>query len=176
MDQIGLQKLIHTDGKAMNKSLMVKSIGTGLLAGGFERKGASSWYLHGSEAIAVVNLQKYRFSDIWFINIGIWIKALGDKRYPRFNECHLNIRAPSLWPDQRSEFEELFDLNEKRFTDDEWSEKQEIFAEEYLVPMCQELMNMSKLRERIESLSKTGLLMRVAVDWLRDSSRLEIRN
>ncbi len=158
--------------ETMNKSMMKKEISRGLRAAGFERKGASDWYLHGPESLAVVNLQKYRFSDIWFVNIGIWIKDLGDKCYPKFSECHLNIRAPSLWPDQRVEFEELFDLNEERFPDDKWAEQQEIFARDYLAPMCMELMDTATLRERIELLKRTGLFMGVAIKWLRNGSRL----
>jgi hypothetical protein len=49
----------------------------------------------------VTNLQKCDWGEIYFMNIGFWLKGFGEANFPPYNHCHLSYRAESLFPDQR---------------------------------------------------------------------------
>jgi len=78
-----------------------KSIGTVLKAAGFVKKRNASWYLNGPEVIVVLNLQKSAWSNLFYINVGFWLKPLGEAAYPLYYNCHLYYRVERLFPDDR---------------------------------------------------------------------------
>jgi len=84
----------------IDKKTFKKAFATPFENAGFVKNG-QSWYLDGKDAIIVVNLQKSDWEDMYYINIGIWLKALGETSFPRENQCHLMYRAESLFPDNR---------------------------------------------------------------------------
>lgn len=88
-----------------DRILLKKSIGRVLGDSGFKRKG-QSWYLHGSDCIVVLNLQKDDFSDLYYVNFGVWLRALGSEQYPPAHKCHLVCRLEELFVDRR---EMIFD-------------------------------------------------------------------
>jgi hypothetical protein len=61
----------------IDKKSFKKVFGTPLEDAGFYKKG-QAWYLDGADAIAVINLQKCDWNETYFVNIGIWLKALGE--------------------------------------------------------------------------------------------------
>ena len=73
------------------------------IAGPFEQakyvKKGQSWYLDGEDTIIVVNLQKSNYSEIYYMNIGIWLKAVGIVLFPQENQCHLVFRVEELFPE-----------------------------------------------------------------------------
>src|SRR3989337_1174480 len=67
------------------------------------KKKANRWYYHADETILVVNLQKSYYGDQYYINLGVWIKALvnedytkhfpvSDLNFPKEYECHISLR------------------------------------------------------------------------------------
>lgn len=84
----------------IDKKSFKKSIAMPLGAARFVRKG-QSWYLDGQDAIVVFNLQKSDWADEYFINIGIWLKALGQSRYPSVHDCHLSFRLEGLFREEQ---------------------------------------------------------------------------
>ena len=84
----------------IDKKTFKKSIAAPLEMAGFVKTG-QSWYLDGKDAIVVVNLQKSDFDEQYFINMGIWLKALGENAFPQENLCHICLRAERLFPEQR---------------------------------------------------------------------------
>lgn len=99
----------------------------------------------------VLNLQKHEFSNLWWLNMGIWISDLGHNPWPQEHKCHVRSRVLSLWPRER-EFEimDLFDLDWDGPSDDEWSDMLETFAREELAPMCKPLIDKQTLIEAIK--------------------------
>lgn len=64
-------------------------------AHGFKRKGATL-YRDQAESIAVVNLQGSQWGGQYYVNVALWLKALGDADTPPENKCHVRTRLTSL--------------------------------------------------------------------------------
>jgi hypothetical protein len=45
-----------------------------------------------SETTLVINLQKSRWGDTYYLNYGIWLSVLGRAANPKAHECHLTKR------------------------------------------------------------------------------------
>jgi Domain of unknown function (DUF4304) len=136
---------------------------------GWMKKG-QSWYLDGKDAIVVVNLQKYDFGESYFINIGIWLKALGDTAYPKVNLCHVYLRAENLFPEQRELI--LFGCSLEH-NDVATLDSLSHFIKTSLIPLCRECTDKSNLRTFLsEGRFERGLVRQEARDCLsRQSER-----
>lgn len=66
----------------------------------FDKKGLP-WFYRGVDAIAVVNLQRSDFGLRYYINIDFYLSALGNERFSKENECHIQLRATSVFPEKR---------------------------------------------------------------------------
>lgn len=63
-----------------------------------------SWYKDSKDLIQVIDLQKSEYSNLYYVNFGIYVKALGcanDKtetclKTPSEPHCHLRLRAESF--------------------------------------------------------------------------------
>lgn len=59
-------------------------------------KKSGTWYLEKEEVVLVANLQKSQWGLQYYLNLGIWLKRLGEKKFPKEHECHIRLRAESL--------------------------------------------------------------------------------
>jgi hypothetical protein len=76
----------------MKSDDFTKSVIPFLKQNGF-RKERSTWRKDQGESIAVFNVQKSQWDrDIFYINIGLYYKALGMESSPTENRCHLRKR------------------------------------------------------------------------------------
>jgi hypothetical protein len=77
---------------------------------GFVRS-ASTWHLDTPDAVGVINLQRSMWSASYYINVGIYVKALGNLTQPKEYDCHYTGRIEDfmLIPGFRGEFK--FDDN-----------------------------------------------------------------
>lgn len=73
-------------------------------------KQSGSWYRASDEVITVLNLQKSQYSLSYYINVGWWLRALGDAKFPKEHELHVRIRLDALLPDEAEEVKALLDL------------------------------------------------------------------
>jgi Domain of unknown function (DUF4304) len=127
----------------IDKKTFKRAIAVPLERAGFVKKG-QSWYLNGKDTIIVVNLQKCDWDELYFINIGIWLKAFGEESFPQDNKCHLSYRAESLFPNQR----ELILLGSNLVKSDiQMLAALSEFISNQLVPFLQECTDESKLRD-----------------------------
>ncbi len=62
---------------------------------GFHKK-SGTWYRESEETMLVANLQKSQYSEVYYINIGVWVKALGGNALPKEHQCHIRVRLGSL--------------------------------------------------------------------------------
>jgi hypothetical protein len=84
----------------IDKKVFKKAVARSLEGAHLIKKG-QSWYLDGPDAIVVLNLQKNDWANAYFINIGIWLKALGPAEFPAESDCHLMHRLDSIFPEER---------------------------------------------------------------------------
>ena len=155
--------------KMIDKKSFKKTIGLPLENAGFVKKG-QSWYLDSKDVIVVVNLQKCDWGDWYYINIGIWLKALEEGSFPKESDCHLSYRAESLFPDQRelillgchlemSNPQMLVDLSK--------------YVESQLIPFLIGCTEISKLRELMaHGVLKNGFIWIEARKYLSEDNQL----
>lgn len=75
------------------------------------RRKAGSWYLPGTDAVVVLNLQKSNYGPRYYINFGLWFLGVGPANDPKVTHCHLQTRVERLVDDScRPSFERLLDL------------------------------------------------------------------
>lgn len=65
---------------------------------GYAKK-SGYWYRRQAETIAVIGLQRSQYSHAYYLNVAIWLLALGDAVAPREQTCHVRTRADRLVPD-----------------------------------------------------------------------------
>jgi hypothetical protein len=54
----------------------------------------NNFFLDGNDVVVVINLQKSNYDKNHFLNVGIWIKAIGgENKSPAENSCHIRSRA-----------------------------------------------------------------------------------
>lgn len=62
-------------------------------------KNSGSWYLKREDVILVLNLQKSNYGRQYFLNIGMWLTALGMDEQPKEQHCHIRSRLSRLASD-----------------------------------------------------------------------------
>lgn len=68
-------------------------------AEGFRRK-ASTWYSDKEQTILLVNLQRSRWGPQYYVNLAVWVKALGPAALPKEADCHIRCRLGALVPEE----------------------------------------------------------------------------
>ena len=147
----------------IDKKTFKKSVGMTLEKAGLQKRG-QSWYLDGKDAIVVTNLQKSDWGDLYYINIGIWLKALGDASFPNENQCHIGFRAESLFPEQRELI--LISCSLEKSTQQLLAELSDFF-ERQLIPFISKCTYVNKLRNlMLQGILEKGLVMKEAKWYL----------
>lgn len=80
----------------------------GLKALGFKKK-ARTWTRETPDAFQVVNLQKSAFGEQVYVNVAVYLKALGDETSPPEHRCHIRARLERIAPESLAE--EIRSLN-----------------------------------------------------------------
>lgn len=75
------------------------------------RKHSGAWYGESTEVWTVVQLQRSQYARSYFLNTGFWLRAMGDKPYPKEREFHIRARAEALAPELDAELSALLDLD-----------------------------------------------------------------
>lgn len=70
-----------------------------LKALGFRKK-ARTWRRTTSDTICVLNLQKSPFGERLYVNLGVYLRALGQELNPPENRCHVQVRLEQIAPEQ----------------------------------------------------------------------------
>ena len=60
------------------------------------RKKGGTWWREVGGFVQVVNIQGSQFSKRFYLNLGVYIKALGEKTQPAEYDCHIRVRLDSL--------------------------------------------------------------------------------
>jgi hypothetical protein len=129
-------------------------------------KKGQSWYFDGKDAVVVINLQKSNWSELYYINLGIWLKAFGEATFPGFNHCHLYYRVEHFFPEQRDLILTGSDLER---SDLEILDNLSKFIGSQLIPFVQECTDEKKLRELMsQGVLRGGFIRQEAKMYLSD--------
>lgn len=123
-----------------------KAFGNVLKTHEFRKKG-QSWYLHGSGSIVVLNLQKDDFSDLYYVNFGVWLLEFGNSEYPPENHCHVGARLEELFPAHR---ELIFAACTIGPEEDELPKFIDLLHSD-VVPLCRQCLTIAGLKDVIVS-------------------------
>ena len=114
---------------------------------GFQKK-SDGWYLDADDAILVANLQKSDDGDQYYVNLAVWLKALGEVAFPKEYQCHIRMRAWRLEPEQRKYLEgELFNLENPEISDATRRELVRSFLETKAIPFLRSCSTLRGLKQ-----------------------------
>lgn len=123
----------------------------------FRRK-THTWFRDEAEVLQLINMQKSQFGDQYYINLAIWLKALGPPPGAlQEHQCHVRMRESALLKEETS-MRPALDL-ESQLGDEERSELVEDFLKKRLLPFAAECLTLSGLRRAF----KEGRLKRAMV-------------
>lgn len=98
-------------------------------------KKSGSWYRRGSETVVVLNMQKSQYATRYYINVAVWLLALGEADAPKENKCHIRTRLTQLVPRELEEqVNALLDLNSP-IGDDDRRDELLVVLREHLLPL-----------------------------------------
>lgn len=80
----------------------------GLKALGFKKQ-ARTWTREGTDVFQVVNVQKSQFGEQLYVNVAVYLKALGPETAPPEHRCHIRARLERIAPE--SLFEDIRTLD-----------------------------------------------------------------
>jgi hypothetical protein len=122
-----------------------QSFDAALKEAGFQ-KTAGSWYLDGTDAILVANLQKSNYGDQYYVNLAVWVKALGAAKFPKEHKCHIRLRLESL---VGSDAVRCFDAEDTSF--DETTRRSSIksIVEEHAIPLLKSCSTREGIQQRM---------------------------
>lgn len=75
-----------------DKKLFIEAVGRKLKPAGFKKANSVTWYRRNDETVSVLNLQRSLYSAQYYINVALWLNALGDLSAPREHLCHVRFR------------------------------------------------------------------------------------
>lgn len=62
---------------------------------GFTKK-SDTWYHETPEAVLLGNLQKSQFGEQYYLNLAVWMKAVGEAKWPKEHQAHVRLRVEAL--------------------------------------------------------------------------------
>lgn len=129
-----------------DKTQFKKSFGNTLSSHQFQKKG-QSWYLRGTDCIVVLNLQKADFSDMYYVNFGVWLNVLGEEKWPQENHCHVRSRLERLFPTNRELIFDACTIDSRTNALGEFTN----FLRLEVIPFCESCQTTKGLKQNIET-------------------------
>jgi len=89
---------------AKHKKELLSAFAPEFKKAGFKKK-AANWFRINEETVEVFNVQTSSWSEVYYFNVGIYIRALGSRETPPEYECHIRDRIPSARYHPRSVYD-----------------------------------------------------------------------
>jgi len=129
----------------MNRKTLKKVVGESLTSAGFKKKG-QAWYLDNPDLIGVLELQKCDWGYNYFVNIGFYIRALGQKDdFPHERMCHLRYRVESIFHDLHIEICKMLIVHEDGDIESRLEQLQDLLTNR-IVPFFMSVRTISDLK------------------------------
>lgn len=126
--------------------ILSDAFGKPLKDAGFKKKRADTWYFTSEDAISVLNLQKSDYGAKYYVNVAVWLKALGDAEAPAEHHCHIRLRWKELIPEDEEELAALLDLESRSISDGERIGRIQHLLRTYIIPFLQTAQSVERLR------------------------------
>ncbi len=130
-----------------------------LQSNGFRKQGGT-WYFDCPETILVVNLQKSQYGPSYYINLAVFVKALGDDKVPKEHQCHLRTRIEDVAGD---DLERALDLDDVSFADCQRESMIETAIGKHAIPFLKSCSTLDGIREQIVEGRLDGVLVQKRV-------------
>jgi hypothetical protein len=153
------------DKKIIDKKTLKKAFGEPFERAGYLKKG-QSWYLDGKDALIVTNLQKCDWGNSYSMNMGIWIKALGEVSYPQYNHCHMYYGVEVFFPEERELLKLSLDLEKSNA---HFLENLGRFLDEKFIPLAWQCTYENNLKEMYSKGMLNNGLIRLEIKWYLES-------
>jgi hypothetical protein len=95
--------------------------------------------------VQVVNLQRSSWSPLYYLNVGLWLLALGDNDHPKEHQCHVRARLEDLLPGKAPDIECLLDL-ENTLDELERAQRLEAVLRLHLIPLLDRVQSVRDLK------------------------------
>jgi hypothetical protein len=136
---------------------------------GFQKK-SGSWYLNGFETVVVANLQKSNYGEQYYVNLAIWLKALGDDLFPKEHKCHIRLRLGSLVGQQPLR---CFDMDDTSITEAARDTSIRTVVEREVIPFLKECSTLKGIRRHLDDGKlRSGFVHRQVLDLLTNNPGL----
>ncbi len=117
---------------------------------GFKKK-SDTWLYEAKDTITVINLQKSQYGQQYYVNAAIWVKALGQNKAPKENQCHIRFRLSSIVPEeQQSILSAILDLEKPISDESERSSVLSAIFEKYGLPLLNKCMSLDGLKKALD--------------------------
>jgi len=123
-----------------------------LKALGFRKK-ARTWWRKSEGAVQVINIQKSEFGDQLYVNLGLYLKRMGEEEFPPERRCHIRSRLERVVP------EELFEEVRSAVATEEPSQK----LVESIVVVGAEWLSKLSTEQGLQQFLSTGLAQKCFV-------------
>jgi hypothetical protein len=137
-----------------------------LKAKGFRKTGAT-WHRDGNRLVQVFNIQKSQWGDQFYLNVGIYLRDLGNEARPTEYRCHVRCRAERLLGDgEFADLRECLDFDRPLDRDQRYARLQQIVAERVL-PWLDENRTLESLGTGLRDSTKGFAIVRGVPELLR---------
>ena len=119
-------------------------------------KQSGTWYHDSPETISVANLQKSNFGPLYYVNLGIWCKALGNATAPKEEQCPVRVRLGSLVDESVSR---AFDMREIDITDESRTKMIGDCVTNVVVPFLRSLETTDQLKHSLKDKKIPGVMV-----------------
>ncbi len=126
-------------------TVLTEAVGKPLKRAGFKKE-SDGWYVNSDESITVINRQKSSFGPQYYINIGVWLKCIGEADLPKTHKCHIQFRWGALIPQDEKQLERLLDLDNESISDQERVREVGNLLETYILPFVSSAISLHGLR------------------------------
>ena len=102
---------------------LVNYFGPNLKAAGFRKSSRQTWHLQKDEVVLVVNIQGSQWGNQAYVNLAVYLRALGGEVQPSLSHCHILQRLELLvGRENASRLRELLDFDKKISAEDRSAE------------------------------------------------------
>ena len=136
------------------KRQLLKAIAPKLKAHGFKKKDAT-WHRVQDGFIQTFNVQGSQWSKSFYLNLGIYISALGDRMTPPEYHCHIRNRVEDV-ADDLTRYHTLLDLENDLPPDERFPELNELIVFR-AIPWLEEFSNDQRIVDWITGEQPHGL-------------------
>lgn len=135
---------------------------------GFVRMG-DTWFRDNSEIVQQLNFQKSAHGHQYFLNFGIWLKAMEacPEMPPKEHRCQIRARIGMIFPNEAEKIDELLDFEKAHINESERTRGINEFVKKKIAPLFEQNFSLSDIKKNYRAgRLENFVLLRSARDFL----------